>query len=83
MIGLGLLGLLCVALSLLGKLRVLLFFFAIYVFYLLLKGFFVNLSYTFSGPNAARNAAILTAGAFVAIIGAWPTALRRANSRVR
>ena len=74
LIGIGLVGLLCVLLAATGKLRILLFLFAIHTLYMLVKGIFLSPTYSFSGPNEFRNAIILTVAAFFAVIGAWPVA---------
>ncbi len=78
---LGLLALMLVLLAVAGRMRWLLFLFSIGVFVLFLRGFFLG-SYSFAGPLQARHAAILTAGALLAALGAWPSN-SRANSRVR
>lgn len=72
MIGLGILGLLCVLLSIVGKARILLFLFALGTFVLLVKGFFWGVSYAFPNPAQAQTAALFTGGALLAAIGAWP-----------
>jgi hypothetical protein len=71
LLGLGLVGLLCVLLAATGKLRILLFLFAIHSLYMLVKGLFMS-GYSFAGPDDFRNAVILTVGAFFAVVGAWP-----------
>jgi hypothetical protein len=71
LIGIGLVGLLCVFFAVTGKLRILLFLFAIHSLYMLVKGLFLS-SYSFAGPDDFRNAIILTVGAFFAVVGAWP-----------
>lgn len=86
LLGLGLLGLLCVLLAVAGRLRILLFLFSIHTLYMLVKGFFLSPGYSFPGPDEFRYAVILTIGAFFALIGAWPIGGRRrsaVNSRVR
>jgi hypothetical protein len=77
LIGIGLFGLLCVWLAATGKLRFLLFLFAIHTLYMLVKGLFLSATYSFSGPVEARNAAILTVAAFFAVVGAWPSSPKR------
>jgi hypothetical protein len=72
----GLLGLLFVILAIRGKMRVLLFLFSIGVFVLLVKGLFMG-PYAFDGPGPAQRAALLVAGALLAIVGAWPMAEKR------
>jgi hypothetical protein len=80
LIGVGLVGFLCVVLAVKGTLRILLFFFAIHTLYMLVKGLFLS-GYSFAGPNDFRNAVILTGGAFLAVVGAWPSST--SNSRAR
>ena len=70
--GFGILGLLLILLAVAGRLRFLLFLFALIVFVLLLKGFFYGFGYSFENPGQVKNALILIAGAFVAFLGAWP-----------
>ena len=82
LIGLGLLGLFLVLLALLGRLRILLFLFAAGVFALLTKGLFFS-THTFEGPTEARTALLCVVAAFLAIIGAWPTAPKGRNYRSR
>jgi len=77
LIGIGLIGLLCVWLAATGKLRFLLFLFAIHSLYMLVKGLFLSANYSFSGPVEARNAVILTVAAFLAVVGAWPSSPKR------
>jgi hypothetical protein len=69
-------GLLCVFLAMAGKLRILLFFFSLYVLYLLVSGMFMNMSFSFSGPAEARNGVLVAAGAALAVTGAWPMKVR-------
>jgi hypothetical protein len=71
LVALGVVGLICVFLSVTGRLRFLLFLFAIHSAYALIKGLFLS-SYSFAGPDEGRNAAILCAAAFLASIGAFP-----------
>lgn len=70
-LGLGITGLLCLLLALLGRLRILLFLFALATTAILIKGLFLG-SYTFAGPADAKNAGYLIAGAVVALVGAIP-----------
>jgi hypothetical protein len=77
LLGLGALGLLCVLLAVADKFRILLFAFSIHTVYMLVKGFFANPTYSFAGPDDARNALILTAAAFLASIGSWPASPER------
>ena len=70
--GFGVLGFLLILLAIAGKLRILLFVFALAVFVLLAKGFFYGLGYSFENAGQAQNALILIGGAFLAWVGAWP-----------
>lgn len=72
LIGLGILGLICVFLAIIGRLRILLFLFAAAAFALLAKGLFFSTN-SFEGPDEGRAAAYLVLAAFIAFIGAWPT----------
>jgi hypothetical protein len=81
LLALGFAGLLFVILAVKGTLRILLFLFAIHTLYMLGKGLFMS-GYSFAGPNDFRNAVILTAGAFLSMIGAWPSS-SSSNSRAR
>jgi hypothetical protein len=75
--GIGLLGLILVVMAVAGKFRLLLFAFAIYVAYLLIKGLFMNVSVPLGGVDGARNAVLATLGALLAVVGAWPTSPKR------
>lgn len=72
MLVLAIVGLVSVGFAVTGRFRILLFLFSLYALYLLVSGLFVNLGYSFTGPEEARNALIVTAGAALAFIGAWP-----------
>ena len=76
LVGLGVLGLAFVILALMGRLRVLLFLFAIGVFVLVAKGLFFS-THTFENAAGARNALLFVIGALIAAIGAWPAGPRR------
>ena len=76
----GVVGLLCLVLAMLGRLRILLFLFALVSTLILVKGLFFG-SYTFSGPADAKHAGYLIAGTFVALIGTIPQMVRRAARR--
>jgi hypothetical protein len=82
LISLGVLGLIFVFMAMIGSLRILLFLFAAAVFALLAKGFFFG-THSFSGPDAARNSLLLVFGAFLALLGAWPSSSRARNYRSR
>ncbi|MDQ6665711.1 MAG: hypothetical protein M3Z23_15130 [Acidobacteriota bacterium] len=80
---LGLLGLVCILLAGVSKLRVLLFLFSLVAFVLLARGFFYS-SYRFAAEGEFRRALLLLAGAFLATIGAWPMSTgSRIKPRVR
>lgn len=78
---LGAIGLLSVLMAIFGTLRILLFLFSLFVLVLLVKGFFYGFGYSFESSAQARNAMVLTCGAFLAAIGAWPTASPRTIRR--
>ena len=80
LIGLGILGLIFVFLAFVGRLRILLFLFAAGVFALLTKGFFFSTN-TFQDAAGGRHALLLVLGAFLAILGAWPTAPKARDYR--
>jgi hypothetical protein len=80
---LGAVGLVCVLLAVAGRLRILLFLFSIHTAYMLVKGFFLSAGFSFAGPDEFQHALLLTAGSFLAVIGAFPIGARRASSRVR
>lgn len=82
LIGLGILGLILVFLAFVGRLRILLFLFAIAVFALLAKGLFFG-THTFEDATGARNALLVVLGAFLALIGAWPTSPKARDYRSR
>ena len=82
LIALGILGLLSVLLAIVGRLRILHFLFAAVVFGMLAKGLFFS-THTFEGPEEGTTALYLVIAAFVAFIGAWPTAPRARNYRSR
>lgn len=80
LIGLGVVGLILVFLAVIGRYRFLLFLFAAAVFALLTKGLFFT-TVSFDGPAGGRNSLLLVLGAFLAIIGAWPTASKARDYR--
>ena len=82
LIALGILGLLFVLLAIMGRLRVLLFLFTAIIFGLIAKGLFFS-THTFEGPDEGKTALYMVIAAFVAFIGAWPTAPRSRNYRSR
>ena len=69
--GLGIAGLLCVLLALLGRFRILLFLFALSIAVILIKGLFLG-SYTYAAPGDAKNAAYMVAGSLLAVLGSIP-----------
>ena len=69
LIGLGVIGLLSVALAITGKLRFLLALWSIYVLALLLSGVFFNSKVTFAGRQDFDNWLLLIGGAVLAFIG--------------
>jgi hypothetical protein len=71
LLGAGLLGLISVVLASMGKARLLLFCFCLALFGLMFRGYFLT-GYAFSGKDEFRFAIWLTAGALLAILGAWP-----------
>ena len=78
--GAGLLGLLSVLLALAGKLRFLFLLYALAVFGMILRGYFIS-GYSFSGKDEFRMAIWLTAGALVAIFGAWSQFRKKRGKR--
>jgi hypothetical protein len=69
LIGLGVIGLLSVALAITGKLRFLLALWSIYVLAILLSGVFFNSKVTFAGRQDFDNWLLLVGGAALAFIG--------------
>ncbi len=69
LIGLGVIGLLSVALAITGKLRFLLALWSIYVLAMLLSGVFFNSKVTFAGRQDFDNWLLLIGGAALAFIG--------------
>jgi hypothetical protein len=69
LIGLGVVGLLTVALAITGKLRFLLALWSIYVLAILLSGVFFNSTVTFAGREDFDQWLWLIAGAAVAFVG--------------
>ena len=76
LLGIGIVGLICVVLAVRGTWRILLFLFSIHTLYMLVKGMFLS-SFSFSGPTEFRNGVILAICAFFALIGAWPSSSKR------
>ncbi len=70
LLGLGAAGLLAIVLSWIGRLRFLLLLYALAVFVMMVRGYFIS-GYSFSGKDEFRMALWMTAGALLAICGAW------------
>ena len=70
LLGAGVVGLLAIALSWIGRLRFLLLLYALAVFVMMVRGYFIS-GYSFSGKDEFRMAIWMTAGALLAIFGAW------------
>jgi len=70
LLGLGLAGLLAIVLSWIGRLRFLLLLYALAVFVMMVRGYFIS-GYSFSGKDEFRMAIWMTLGALLAIFGAW------------
>ena len=77
--GLGVVGVICTVLAVGGWFRYLFPLWALFVFVMLFRGYFLT-SYAFSGPAGFREAALLTFAALLAFIGSL-TVLGRANPR--
>ena len=73
LISLGVLGIVSVILAVAGRVRLLLFLFAIAVFVILLKGLFLS-SWRFNGADEAKRAAWFVLAAFLAVLGSIPFA---------
>ena len=80
LLGAGLLGLVSILLAWMGKLRFLFLLYALAVFGMMLRGYFVS-SYVFSGKDEFRMALWLTIGAFLAIFGAWSQFRKKRGKR--
>jgi len=70
LLGLGLMGLLAIVLSWIGRLRFLFLLYALAVFVMMVRGYFIS-GYSFSGKDEFRMAIWMTLGALFAIFGAW------------
>jgi hypothetical protein len=79
LMGLGLIGLLCVILAVTGKFRFLLILWSIYVLVILVRGVFFNSTVTFEGNEDFHNWLLLIGGAGLAFIGSL-TSPGRQNS---
>jgi len=71
LVGLGLAGLLSVALAVTGKLRFLLPLWSVYVLGVLLKGVFLTSTVSFDGRSDFHNWLLLISGAVLALIGSF------------
>jgi hypothetical protein len=80
LLGAGLAGLVSVLLAWTGRLRFLFLFYALAVFAMLIRGYFLG-SYAFSGKDEFHLALELTGGALVAIFGAWSQFRKKASGR--
>jgi hypothetical protein len=78
--GAGVVGLLSIVLAWTGKLRFLFLLYAVAVFGMLVRGYFLS-GYSFSGKDEFRFAIWLTAGALVAVFGAWSQVRKKARKR--
>ena len=79
--GAALCGFLSILLAWMGKLRFLFLLYALGVFGMMLRGYFLA-GYTFSGKDEFRTAIWMTAGALLAIFGAW-SQFRKKSRRKR
>jgi hypothetical protein len=69
--GIGLLGVIFVVLAIRGRARILLTLFALAVFLIVTRGFFLS-SWRFSGSDELRHSLWLVAGLFLAFLGSIP-----------
>lgn len=76
----SLFGLFLLFLAIFGRLRFLFFLWSAVVCVLLFRGFFLG-KYSFAGPVPFKPAVYLTAGSFIAMIGAWPWARKTGPRR--
>jgi hypothetical protein len=77
LIGLGLVGLLSVLLAVMGRLRVLLPLWSVYVLGMLIKGVFLSSTVSFEGREDFHNWLLLICGAVLALIGSFTLLGRR------
>jgi hypothetical protein len=80
LLGLSLVGIVCIVLALKGILRILFLLWSAAVVVLLVKGFFFS-HYIFDGFGGFRNALLLTFGALLALAGAWLAFRREPKTR--
>ena len=76
----SLFGFFSLLLAVTGRLRLLFFLWTAAVFVMLFRGFFLS-KYSFTGPVPFKLALYLTAGSFLAMIGAWPWSRTRGPIR--
>jgi hypothetical protein len=76
-LGLSIVGLICVALAMFGITRSLLFLFSGAVAYFLIRGLFLNSTYTFSGESEVHFALLVVLASILAFAGAFPIPRRR------
>ena len=77
LVGLGIFGLLCVGLAILGKFRILIALWSLAVLVVLLRDVFVLPSVTFAGQSDFHDWLLITAGAAVAALGGMAALMRR------
>jgi len=82
LLGVALAGLLSILLALMGKLRFLFLLYAVAIFGMMLRGYFLG-GYAFSGKDEFRFAIYLTTGALLAIFGAWSQLRKKTRSKRR
>jgi hypothetical protein len=78
--GAGLCGLLSILLAWMGKFRFLFLLYALAVFVMMLRGYFLG-GYSFSGKDEFRMAVWMTVGALMAIFGAWSQLVKKSRQR--
>lgn len=76
-LAISLFGFVSIGLALFGILRGLFLIFSLAVLYILLRGLFLNTSYTFALRADIHNALLLLVGSFLAVVGAIP--IRRSS----
>ena len=80
LLGASLFGLLSIVLAWMSKLRFLFLLYSLAVFGMMARGYFLG-GYAFSGKDEFRFAIGLTAGALLAIVGAWSQFRKKAGAR--
>jgi hypothetical protein len=76
LMGLALFGLVAILLALRGKLKALFLLYAAFVAVMLIRGYFLQ-TYRFRGAEELRFASYLSAGALLALAGAWSAFRKR------